>query len=65
MKTFIEEKEQTVFFLLDVSASQEIGKDNRQKIDLAKEMAGLLALSAIREEVRSACWHTLTRWKIM
>lgn len=49
MKTFIEEKEQTVFFLLDVSASQEIGKNNRQKIDLAKEMTGLLALSAIRE----------------
>lgn len=49
MKTFIEEKEQTVFFLLDVSASQEIGKDKRQKIDLAKEMTGLLALSAIRE----------------
>ena len=49
MKTFIEEKEQTVFFLLDVSASQEIGKEKRQKIDLAKEMAGLLALSAIRE----------------
>ena len=49
MKTFIEEKEQTVFFLLDVSASQEIGKEKYQKIDLAKEMTGLLALSAIRE----------------
>jgi len=49
MKTFIEEKEQTVFFLLDVSASQEIGKNNRQKIDLAKEITGLLTLSAIRE----------------
>lgn len=49
MKTFIEEKEQSVFFLLDVSASQEIGKNKKQKIDLAKEMTGLLALSAIRE----------------
>lgn len=49
MKTFIEEKEQTVFFLLDVSASQEIGKEKRQKIDLAKEVTGLLTLSAIRE----------------
>ena len=49
MKTFIEEKEQTVFFLLDVSASQEIGKDKRQKIDLAKEVTGLLTLAAIRE----------------
>ena len=49
MKTFIEEKEQTIFFLLDVSASQEIGKDKRQKIDLAKEVTGLLTLAAIRE----------------
>ena len=49
MKTFIEEKEQTVFFLLDVSASQEIGKDKRQKIDLAKEVTGVLTLAAIKE----------------
>ena len=49
MKTFIEEKEQTVFFLVDVSASQEIGKDKRQKIDLTKEVTGLLSLAAIRE----------------
>lgn len=49
MKTYIEEKEQTVFFLVDVSASQEIGKNKRQKIDLAKEVTGLLTLSAIRE----------------
>ena len=33
LKTFKEEKEQTVFFLLDVSASQEIGKEGRKKID--------------------------------
>ena len=49
MKTFIEEKEQTVFFLLDVSASQEIGKDKRQKIDLTREVAGVLTLAAIKE----------------
>jgi uncharacterized protein (DUF58 family) len=49
VKTFIEEKEQSVFFILDVSASQEIGKDNKQKIDLAKEVTGLLTLSAIKE----------------
>ena len=48
-KTFIEEKEQTVLFLLDVSASQEIGKAKRQKIDLAKEVTGVLALSGVRE----------------
>ena len=49
VKTFIEEKEQTVLFVLDVSASQEIGKDNRRKIDLGKEITALLSISAIKE----------------
>jgi len=50
IKTFKEEKEQTVFFLLDVSASQEIGKSGRQKIDLGKEICGVLTLSSIKED---------------
>jgi uncharacterized protein (DUF58 family) len=49
VKIFREEKEQTIFFLLDVSASQEIGQENQQKIDIAKEICGVLALSAIKE----------------
>ncbi|MFT6866453.1 MAG: hypothetical protein ACJA08_001284 [Cyclobacteriaceae bacterium] len=49
VKTFIEEKEQTVLFILDVSASQEIGKEGNQKIDLAKEIGALLSISAIKE----------------
>lgn len=49
VKTFIEEKEQTVLFILDVSASQEIGSKDRQKIDLAKEITALLSISAIKE----------------
>lgn len=49
VKTFKEEKEQTVFFILDVSASQEIGADGHQKLDVGKEICGLLALSAIKE----------------
>jgi len=49
VKTFIEEKEQTVLFILDVSASQEIGKANQQKIDLGKEITALLAMSAVKE----------------
>lgn len=49
VKTFKEEKEQTVFFLLDISASQEIGRQGHQKIDVTKEICGVLALSAIRE----------------
>ncbi len=49
VKTFIEEKEQTVLFILDVSASQEIGRDGSQKIDLAKEITALLSISATKE----------------
>jgi uncharacterized protein (DUF58 family) len=49
VKTFIEEKEQTVMFLLDVSASQEIGKNGVQKIDYAKEITALLSISATKE----------------
>ncbi len=50
IKTFKEEKEQTVFFLLDVSASQDIGREGMKKIDVAKEILGVLALSALREQ---------------
>ena len=48
VKNFKEEKEQNVFFILDVSASQEIGAD-RQKIDIGKEICAVLTLSAIKE----------------
>lgn len=50
VNTFKEEKEQTVFFILDVSASQDIGKDNVKKIDIAKEICSVLLLSAIKED---------------
>jgi uncharacterized protein (DUF58 family) len=49
VKIFKEEKEQTVFFMVDVSASQEIGLLTQQKIDRAKEIGGVLALSAMKE----------------
>jgi uncharacterized protein (DUF58 family) len=49
IKTFKEEKEQTVFFMLDVSASQEIGKEGHQKINIGKELTALLSISAIKE----------------
>ncbi len=49
LKTFKEEKEQTVFFLLDVSASQQIGKVGKKKIDIGKELTALLSISAIKE----------------
>ena len=49
IKTFKEEKEQNIMFILDVSASQEIGKSKNQKIDIAKEICGVLSLSATKE----------------
>jgi uncharacterized protein (DUF58 family) len=49
VKIFKEEKEQTVFFMLDVSGSQDVGKTGNLKIDTAKEICGVLALSAIKE----------------
>ena len=44
--TYKEEKEQSVFFLLDVSDSQNIGK-NKDKINITKEIASVLTLSAL------------------
>ncbi len=49
VKTFREEKEQTVFFILDVSASEDIGSPGRTKADVGKEICGVLALSAAKE----------------
>lgn len=49
LNTYIEEKEQTVFFLLDVSASQEIGRDGKYKEDVAKEVTALLSISATKQ----------------
>lgn len=46
VKTFREEKEQTVFFILDVSASEDIGSPGKTKDDIGKEICGVLALSA-------------------
>lgn len=49
VKTFKEEKEQTVFFILDVSASENIGNPGNTKADIGKEICGVLALSASKE----------------
>ncbi len=61
VKTFKEEKEQTVFFILDVSASQEIGAEGQQKIDIGKEITALLAISAIKEssQVGMMCYSDI------
>ncbi len=49
IKLFKEEKEQQVFFMVDVSGSQKVGIANNSKIDLAKDICGTLAVSAMRE----------------
>src|SRR5690606_29044851 len=49
VKTFKEDKDQSVYFLLDISGSQDIGDQDRKKIDLGKEIAGVLTLAAIHE----------------
>jgi uncharacterized protein (DUF58 family) len=49
VKTFKEDKDQSVYFLLDVSGSQDIGSKDRKKIDLGREIAGVLTLAAIHE----------------
>lgn len=49
VKTYREEREQIVYLILDVSASQEIGNQGHQKVDVGKEICGVLALSAIKE----------------
>ena len=47
INTYKEEREQSVFFLLDVSNSQNIG--DKKKINISKEIASVLCLSAIRK----------------
>lgn len=49
VKTFREEKEQTIFFIMDVSASQEIGTPGKTKFDIGREICGVLALSGTKE----------------
>jgi uncharacterized protein (DUF58 family) len=48
VKEFKEEKEQTVFFLIDVSASQDLGYPQK-KLHIAREICGVLAISAAKE----------------
>jgi uncharacterized protein (DUF58 family) len=49
VKTFKEEKEQTIFFILDVSASQNIGSPGKTKVDISQEICGVLALAGAKE----------------
>ena len=48
VKRFVEERELTVFFLVDLSASGAFGSVQQTKNELAAELCALLAFSAIR-----------------
>ena len=48
VKRFIEERELTILFLVDLSASGAYGSTGQLKNDLAAEICGLLAFSAIK-----------------
>ena len=53
VKTYKEEREQQVLLLLDVSASLgAVGEPGRRKLDLGRDVAGVLALSAARQDAR-------------
>ncbi len=49
VKTFREEKEQTISFIIDVSASQNIGSPGKTKMDIGMEICGVLALAGAKE----------------
>lgn len=51
LKKFVEERELTVFLLVDISASGDTGRQ-QPKLDQVAELAGLLAFSAIRNQDR-------------
>ena len=48
VKRFIEEREQALFFLVDMSASGIFGSVGKSKNEVAAELCGLLAFSAIK-----------------
>jgi len=48
IKKFVEERELTLMLLVDVSASGDFGSGARSKREMAAELAGVLAFSAVR-----------------
>lgn len=52
IKRFVEEREQTVFFVVDLSASGSFGSRNRMKREQAAEICAILAFSAIQNNDR-------------
>ncbi len=55
VKQYVEERELTVLFAVDVSGSQNFGTVNSLKSELAAEISAILAFSAIRNNDRVGC----------
>lgn len=52
IKTYKEEREQQVLLLFDVSGSQQVGATDRRKLDVGREICGILALAAARQDAQ-------------
>ncbi len=52
VKRFVEERELTIFLLVDASASQLFGTGGRSKLEVAAELAAMIAFSAIKNNDR-------------
>lgn len=52
IKRYVEEREQTVFFVVDVSASGQFGTHQRMKGEIAAEICSVLAFSATKNNDR-------------
>lgn len=63
-RTYREEREQQVVLLLDVSASQLLGAPGRRKLDVAREIGGVLALVAARQQARLGLVATSDRLEV-
>lgn len=53
IKLFSEERELTVIFLIDVSASQHFGSSDKLKSEIAAEIAAILAFAALKNNDRA------------
>ncbi|MDR0822859.1 MAG: DUF58 domain-containing protein [Endomicrobium sp.] len=53
IKLFSEERELTVIFLIDISASQYFGSSDRLKSEISAEVAAILAFSALKNNDRA------------
>jgi len=48
VKKFVEEREMTVFFIVDMSGSQYFGSDKKLKAEIAAEITALLSFAAVK-----------------